>query len=306
MRPASATKRCSAASARRQPSRAQPPGLAQAGAEPAEHLLVVEIGRAARHAVEDDQPHRVRADVDHPDPAQPRGALPDREPAGEPPARMSLGSHSRRSVPRSAQTFRTPGAGRQSASRASDRPGLRESSGRSSRVVAQRRRRQPGRAPGDKDRGPVPALVAQQPHHRIVPEIEAVGHPADPRQRRRREPRRRRQDHERRPRLGEREADHRRRRCPPVELGGRERQQQQAGDRPTAVQPLPDQPEQATEDEARRVGVRAVVDVPGIGEARVSPPPPAGQRHEEHRPPRGSRSAATVAPAGRRRSGQSR
>ena len=51
--------------------RTEPPGRAQPGAEPAEHLLVVEIGRAARYAVEDDEAHGVRADVDHPDALQP-------------------------------------------------------------------------------------------------------------------------------------------------------------------------------------------------------------------------------------------
>ena len=50
---------------------AEPPGLAEAGAEAAEHLLVVEIGRAARHAVEDDEAHRVRPDVDDADALQP-------------------------------------------------------------------------------------------------------------------------------------------------------------------------------------------------------------------------------------------
>ena len=55
----------------RQPSRTQPPGVAEAGAEAAEHLLVVEIGRAPRHAVEDHEPHRIRPDVDHPDALQP-------------------------------------------------------------------------------------------------------------------------------------------------------------------------------------------------------------------------------------------
>jgi len=43
----------------------EPPGLAHAGAEAAHDLLVVEIGRAARRAVEDHEPHRVGAHVHH-------------------------------------------------------------------------------------------------------------------------------------------------------------------------------------------------------------------------------------------------
>ena len=60
---------------------AEPPGLAQPGAEAAEHLLVVEIGRAPRHAVEDDEAHRVRPHVDHADALQPcLGRVVDAEP----------------------------------------------------------------------------------------------------------------------------------------------------------------------------------------------------------------------------------
>jgi hypothetical protein len=49
----------------------EPPRLGKPDAETGHDLLVVEIGRAARHAVEDDEAHGVRADVDHADPAEP-------------------------------------------------------------------------------------------------------------------------------------------------------------------------------------------------------------------------------------------
>ena len=51
---------------------AEPPGVGQPGPEAAEHLLVVEIGRASRHAVEDDEADGIGPDVDDPDPLQPR------------------------------------------------------------------------------------------------------------------------------------------------------------------------------------------------------------------------------------------
>ena len=67
--PASAAKWSSAARALIQPSGSAAPVSLRPGAEAAEHLLVVEVGRAAGHAVEDDETHRVRADVDDADPA---------------------------------------------------------------------------------------------------------------------------------------------------------------------------------------------------------------------------------------------
>ncbi len=81
IRRASAANRRSAAIARCPAVGAEPAGLGEPGAEAAEHLLVVEIRRAARHAVEDHEPHRVRPDVDHPDALQPRlGGFLDRKP----------------------------------------------------------------------------------------------------------------------------------------------------------------------------------------------------------------------------------